>query len=543
MSGKNEQQESNWLKRAVVYQIYPRSFKDTNGDGIGDLEGIIEKLDYLNDGTKNSLGINAIWISPIYVSPMVDFGYDVADHCNIDPVFGDLKIFDRLIKEAHKRGIKVLMDFIPNHTSSEHPWFMESRLSLTNPKRNWFVWRSPKPDGSPPNNWLSKAGGSAWTYDEKTEQYYMHSFMPQQPDLNWRNKEVRNEMKKVMRFWLDRGVDGFRTDAINYLLESESFEDEPINPNYIPGKDSPYKKFLHIYSHGRQETLFTTDVFCEVLNEYKNKYMLSESFLGIDEMVDFYKICPGNLIIPFNFNLISLSWSATEYRKFVDEFEEALAGGYWPNYVVGNHDISRVASRIGEDRARLIAMLIFTLRGTPFIYYGDEIGMKDVPIEPEKALDPRGKTIPGLGFGRDPERAPMQWSKKKYAGFSSSKPWLPVMEDYKTYNVEEENKDSHSILNLYKCLIHSRSSSRALVVGSYRSLDIDSEDIFAYCREYEDEKFFILLNFSDKSQAVNAGAGKGEIVCSTHLNKTGKSVDLDIVPLKPYEGYVIKVKI
>ena len=540
---KEKQKKQNWLKSAVVYQIYPRSFKDSNGDGVGDLEGIIEKLDYLNDGTKESLGITAIWINPIYVSPMYDLGYDVSDHCGIDPLFGNLKTFDQLISEAHKRGIKIIMDFVPNHTSSEHPWFIESRSSRDNPKRDWYIWKNPKPDGSAPNNWVSKFGGSAWEFDEKTEQYYLHEFLPEQPELNWRNKEVRDAMSNVLRFWLDRGVDGFRTDSISYLLEDERFEDEPSNPNYIPGKDDPYESLLHVYSHGRLETVFTANIFCKVLGEYKDRIMLSESYLGIYKMMEFYKTCTNKTIIPFNFNLISLPWDAMEYKKFIDKFENELGDDYWPNYVMGNHDRSRIVSRLGKERARLVAILLLTLRGTPFIYYGEEIGMKDVQIDSEQVADTWEKRIPGLRLGRDPERTPMQWNGRLHAGFSESTPWLPVDTDSKTCNVEDEIKDPHSMLSLYRHLIHTRNNSSTLLSGSYKSIDIGVPDVFVYSREDENEQFLIVLNFGEESRVASIqGKGKGKIVCSTHLNKNGISVDLDMVPLKPHEGYVIRVE-
>ncbi|PIR87565.1 MAG: alpha-amylase, partial [Candidatus Harrisonbacteria bacterium CG10_big_fil_rev_8_21_14_0_10_45_28] len=296
MKNINKDINKNWSRRAVVYQIYPRSFKDTDGDGIGDLKGIIEKLDYLNYGTDGSLGITAIWLNPIYKSPMKDFGYDISDYRDIDPIFGDLGIFDRLVAEAHKRGIKIIMDFVPNHTSSEHPWFQESKRAKDNSKRDWYIWRDPKTDGSPPNNWLSIFGGSAWTRDEKTGQYYMHSFLPDQPDLNWRNKDVRDEMADVLRFWLKRGVDGFRTDAMYHLIKDDEFRDDPPNPNYDALRDEPYNAFLHVYSQGRPELTETANTLCNVLGEHSDDiYMVSEAYLGLPQMMEFYKACDNSL--------------------------------------------------------------------------------------------------------------------------------------------------------------------------------------------------------------------------------------------------------
>lgn len=535
-----KKQKLNWASRAVVYQIYPRSFKDSNGDGVGDLDGIIEKLDYLNDGTDKSLGINAIWLSPIYKPPMVDFGYDVSDFYDIDPIFGTLEIFGKFVFEAHRRGIKVLMDFVPNHTSSQHSWFLEFSSSRNNPKRDWYIWRDPKPDGSPPNNWLSVFGGSAWTFDEKTQQYYLHSFLAEQPDLNWRNQGVRDEMTRVMKFWLNRGVDGFRTDAIYYLIKDNEFRDDPINPNYIPGKDGPYNTLLHTYSQGRPEIFDTTNTLCEVLGKYENKFMVSEVYLGLPDMAKMYKACANKLHAPFNFNLMSIPWNADEFKKFIDAFEGSLTPDDVPNYVLGNHDKPRLASRLGRQQARVAAMLLLTLRGMPIIYYGDELGMEDVSIPAEKQKDPWGKLTPGFQLGRDPERTPMQWNSRPYAGFSDIEPWLPVAEDYKEYNVETESAAPHSTFNLYRKLIHLRKDSLAIQQGSYHSLDIDNNNIFGFVRESGKEKFLILLNFSNAHQTVRIPKnGKAKVICNTYLDiKRGKKVALENISLRPHEGYV-----
>lgn len=538
--------ENNWLKNAVVYQVYPRSFSDSNGDGIGDLQGVIDKLDYLNDGTENSLGVDAIWLSPVYVSPMKDFGYDVVDHCDIDPMFGDLATFDRLVTEVHRRGMKIIMDYIPNHTSSEHPWFVESRSSRTNPKRDWYIWRRPKSDarlpggqGSPPNNWVSRFGGSAWTFDPATGEYYFHNFLPEQPELNWRNRDVRDAMKRIMRFWLDRGVDGFRTDSTNYLLEMEGFEDEPPNPDYVPGKSNPYDALLHIYSHGRPETLIALNIFCQVLGEYVGRYMVSESYIDIPHMLRFYNVCPDDLVQPFNFNLIGLPWSAREYRKFVDELEATLRDRHWPNYVIGNHDLPRIVSRVGVERARLLAMLIFTLRGTTFVYYGDEIGMENVPIPDNEALDPRGWNVPGFGSGRDPARTPMQWDGGIFAGFSSGKPWLPVSDNKDWCNVATERDDEGSMFSLYRRLIHTRNSHTAFLAGAYRSVDGGSDEVFCYYRESDNGSMFVALNFSAVEQTITAPSGK--IICTTIPGSPQRKISDNTLVLRPYEGVIIEL--
>ncbi|MFQ5584075.1 MAG: alpha-amylase family glycosyl hydrolase [Calditrichia bacterium] len=537
----------NWAHKVVVYQIYPRSFRDTDNNGIGDLEGIIEKLDYLNDGTEDSLGVGAIWLSSIYKSPMIDFGYDVSDYYDIDPIFGDMKTFDKLIKEAHRRGIKVIMDFVPNHTSSQHPWFIESRSSKDNPKRNWYIWKDPVrqlADSSkiPPTNLLSFFGGPAWTYDKKTGQYYHHSFLPEQPDLNWRNPEVKNEMIKVLKFWMAKGVDGFRIDSIYHLVEDDEYRDDPPNPNYVPGKDDPYNELLHLYSQGRPETLSSLNSFCEVLDEYHGKFMVTESELNLPEMVKFYKTCANKPYAPFNFNLMSLPWDANAYKKFIDDFENSITPGSSPNYVMGNHDRPRLTSRLGRERARLAAMLLLTLRGIPFIYYGDELGIKDVKIPLDEIKDPWEKRVPGFNLGRDPERTPMQWNNEKYAGFSDVKPWLPIDIERKQHNVENESEDPQSVLNLYRQLIHYRNGSKALLEGKYNSVELGQKDIFAFTRT-DGEKILVILNFAANTKEVQVpGIKKGETVMSTYMDREpGNEVDLNNFLLRPNEGLLLKI--
>jgi len=535
MSNQHKE-ELNWSRSAVVYQIYPRSFKDSNNDGIGDLQGIIDKLDYLNDGTEKSLGIGAIWLSPIYKSPMIDFGYDISDYMDIDPIFGDLKTFDLLVKEAHKRNIKVIMDFVANHTSSKHPWFKESRLSKNNPKRNWYIWKDSKPDGSAPNNWLSVFGSSAWTLDKKTDQYYMHSFLPQQPDLNWRNIKVKTAMERVLEFWIHRGVDGFRSDATYHLIKDDQFRDNPPNPYHKGSKDS-YDSQLHIYSQGRPETLDTINTFCSILGLHKDKYMVSEAYIDVPEMSKLYKACSNNLHAPFNFNLISLPWDAKLVKNHIDDFEASLSKNDWPNYVLGNHDRPRMVTRVGEKRARLLAMLLFTLRGMPFVYYGDEIGMENEDIPADKQKDLVGNR---LEVNRDGERTPMQWDDSAYAGFSITEPWLPVGKKYKDVNVKKELSDSLSMLHLYRRLIHYRTHNHALLHGFYHSLDIGNRNVFAYLRELGNEKILVMLNFSKDEESVSFLYQKAKVICTTDGGKEDKLIDKKIT-LAPYQGYIMEV--
>ncbi len=539
---QSSSQKNNWSRTAVVYQIYPRSFKDSNNDGIGDLAGIIEKLDYLNDGTEKSLGVTAIWINPVFPSPMWDFGYDISNYCDIDPLFGDLQTFDRLVAEAHKRGIKIIMDFVANHTSEEHPWFVESRSSKNNPKRDWYIWRDPKPNGRAPNNWLSVFGGSAWKLDPTTGQYYMHSFLSCQPDLNWRNPEVRAAMSDVLKFWLARGVDGFRSDAAYFLIKDDQFRDDPINPEYIAGVDDPYESLVHTYSQGRPELLETTNHICNVLGEHgADAFLMSEAYLELPQMINLYGACSNDLQAPLNFNLMGLMWDAGIFKKFVDEFEAKLDPSDWPNYVLGNHDRSRLATRLGPDRARVAAMLIFTLRGMPFIYYGDELGMTDVAISAQSEKDPFGKNVPGLDVGRDPERTPMQWDNSYGAGFTKGQLWLPVAPDFATKNVAVESADTNSMLSFYKKMIHFRTKSQVLLHGVYTPVDSGNESIFAFIRELDGQKILVMLNFTNSKQRAKP-SHLGSIAISTHTNRVvGEEVQTKEFVMQPYEGVVIRV--
>ena len=357
--------EPLWWQTGVIYQIYPRSFQDSNGDGIGDLNGIAARLDDLV-----ALGVDAVWISPIYPSPMADFGYDVADYTGIDPRFGTLADFDRLLEAAHARGLKVLLDFVPNHTSSQHPWFLESRSSRENPKRDWYLWRDPAPDGGPPNNWISDFGGSAWEWDEATGQYYYHAFLKEQPDLNWRNPEVVEAMLAVLRFWFDRGVDGFRIDVLWHMVKHADFPDNPPNPAYTPAMGE-MNRVLQLHSTDQQEVHGIAAAMREVADQYPGRVLIGEIYLPVERLVDYYGRDRPEVHLPFNFQLIGAPWEARTLAKLIADYEAALPAGGWPNWVLGNHDRPRAATRFGPEQARVAAMLLLTLRGTPTIYYGD----------------------------------------------------------------------------------------------------------------------------------------------------------------------------
>jgi len=523
---------NNWGQR-IIYQIYPRSFKDSSGDGVGDLQGIIEKLNYLKD-----LGIDAIWLSPIYPSPMNDFGYDISDYKNIDPIFGDLKKFDELISKAHEIDIKVLMDFVPNHTSNEHSWFKQSRTNKDNSKRDWYIWLPPGKDGGAPNNWVSQFGGSAWELDKQTGQYYLHTFDVTQPDLNWRNPKVVEEMLGTLKFWLNKGVDGFRVDVAYLLFKDAQFRDEPPNPRYDPKRNMLYDSLIHIYTGGLPEALIMLKTFNDVLSEYDDRFMVCEIHTHKDEIIKLYKAVNHHGFAPFNFSFISIPWNASEHKRFLDEFDKLLGDSYYPTYVLGNHDQPRIASKIGSNAARSAALLQLTLRGTPFIYYGEELGMKNIEVPIEKIRDPLAINMKDHAYGRDPSRGPMQWNKKVFAGFSELEPWLPIEKDYTDKNVFSENKDPKSFLNLYKKILHYRKNLISIKYGKYLPVDLGNPEILAFIREFENEKTLILINFSESEQTVKILPGNWNLILSTYMDLPEKIIKKQI-HFRPSEGFIL----
>jgi alpha-glucosidase len=528
--------QPSWWQTGVIYQIYPRSFQDSNGDGVGDLRGIIRRLPYLAE-----LGIDAIWISPIFVSPMADFGYDIADYTEIDPLFGTLEDFDALAAAAHQLGLKVILDLVPNHTSDWHPWFLESRSSRDNPKRDWYIWRDPAPDGGPPNNWLSEFGGGGWEYDATTGQYYYHAFLAAQPDLNWRNPQVRAAMYDAMRFWLRRGVDGFRVDVIWHLIKDDQFRNNPPNQDFRAG-DPPIHAVIPLYTADRPEVQEVIAEMRGVVDEFSDRLLIGEIYLPVERLVAYYGRDLSGVHLPFNFALLSATWNARELAKLIDEYEAALPKGGWPNWVLGNHDKPRLATRIGLDQARVAAMLLLTLRGTPTIYYGEEIGMEQVPIAPEDVRDPFEMRVPGQGLGRDGCRTPMQWDDSPHASFSSSKPWLPLAENAVVENVAEQQADPHSIYHLYRRLIALRKSHPALLLGSYRPL-VASGDLLLYVRELAEVSIFVALNFGAEPAGVSfpPDAVSGTLLLSTRCDREREHVSGDIA-LRPHEGVIIELE-
>jgi glycosidase len=531
-------EQHEWWQSGVVYQIYPRSFKDTTGNGIGDLQGIIDKMDYLSE----TLGIDAIWVSPFYPSPMTDFGYDVSDYRDVDAMFGNLATFDRLVARAHEAGIKVIVDFVINHSSYQHPWFVESRSAREHPRRDWYVWRDAKADGSPPNNWLSVFGGSAWELDDRTGQYYLHSFLKQQPDLNWRNPAVKVAMFDNVRFWLDRNVDGLRIDAAHYIMKDPAERDNPPSVDRsLQGHKllGAYDSQLHVYDKGHADVHQMFRELRALLDEYESPRMaLGEIHIyDWNELATYYGENLDGLSMPTNFGLLKAPWTAAGVRGVVDGLEAAIPQGAWPNYVLGNHDDQRMATRLGEQGSRQAAVLLLTLRGSPTLYYGDELGMREVEIPPERQQDPWALTVPSRG--RDGCRTPMQWSPDLAAGFTAAnESWLPVGSEYTVRNVESQLPDPDSYLNLYRRLLSLRRSSAALRTGSYVPLDPVPPECFVFERSQGTERVLVAINFSAESLSVEPSEFAGRIAVSTQRVNEGNEVNGTLV-LRPHEAVVV----
>jgi alpha-glucosidase len=515
-----EKKESlDWWKSASFYHIYPLSFMDSNNDGFGDIQGIIMKLDYLS-----WLGIDAIWISPIYPSPLKDNGYDVKDFFGIDPVFGTMSDFEELLKQAHAKKIKLILDFVPNHTSEEHPWFIDARSSKSNSKRDWYLWADPNPNGGLPNNWDSLAGGSSWTFDRTTNQYFYHTFLKEQPDLNWRNNEVQRMFFEIMHFWLDKGVDGFRLDLIGFLIKDKLLRNNP--PNARKEKDSAlHHELAQTFSAHQPEVNEIIGKMRAVVDEYKNKVLLGELSLSIDELIHYHHDDRGGIHLPGNYLFILEEWKASILFEEICNYEASLTSESWPNWVLSNHDNTRIASRVGRDQARIAAFLMLTSRGTPIIYYGDEIGMQDMAVSKTKMQDLSE-------IGRDPQRTPMQWSMENNAGFTQGIPWLNVNSDYKTYNVEEEKKDPDSMLNLYRDLLQLRREIPTLIHGTFIPVGVQ-EDVFAFLRQDKETHltFLVVCNLGHKAtffQIPEFFSFSGTVLYGTNLSRKGESIGKEI---------------
>jgi alpha-glucosidase len=524
-----------WWQRGAIYQIYPRSFADSNGDGIGDLRGITERLDYLNDGTGRSMGVEAIWLSPFYPSPMVDFGYDINDHTGVDPIFGTLAEFDDLLEGAHARGIKVVVDWVPNHTSDRHPWFLESRSGRDNPKRDWYVWRDPSRGGDPPNNWRSafEAVGSAWSFDQASGQYYLHSFTPQQPDLNWDNPEVEEAMHEVLRFWLERGVDGFRMDVIHKIAK-----DPELGDNHGGSREEAEVRHDEDWPtiHDRLRRIRSA------VDRYQDRMLVGEVHIYDLGRIIEYISSGDQLHLAHNFTFLHLPWDAAAMRASVDDFEALSGGRAWPAWFLSNHDHSRMVTRyggggIGQARARVAAMLLYTLRGTPFIYQGEELGLPDAEIPPEAVVDVDG---------RDPERAPIPWEPPSEAGpaagFSTGEPWLPSVPGAERLNVRRQLDDPSSMLSLVRRLAWRRRRDPCLQHGDQRSLDV-GDGVFGYVRDLGRDRLVVLLNFTSEERPVRCDglSERAHLELSTEPDRERGTVTLAELRLDPNEGALLRV--
>ena len=533
-----------WWKTTVIYQCYPRSFKDSNSDGDGDLRGIMNKSDYFVD-----IGIKTVWLNPVFKSPQKDGGYDVSNYTEIDPMYGTMEDFKALLKELHSKEIHLLLDFVPNHTSDEHPWFVESRKSTSNSKRDWYIWAEGKGGGNPPNNWISVFGGSAWKYDNTTDQYYLHQFSEYQPDLNYRNPQVVGAMEDVLRFWLDLGVDGFRFDAVKFLLEDSELRDEEWNPDYI-GPDCTSNISSHLCYDSLVHNMTTdcngihnvTRSWRRLLNSYGgDRFMVGEIYDPVAEVMTYYGENGDEFNFPFNFHLVeNKNWTGTAVSDIISNWLDNMPKGAWPNWVLGNHDNSRIANRVGNYLAAAMNVLLLTLPGTPTTYYGEEIFMTDFNnISNGNVHDPFAN--------RDGERTPMQWNESPLAGFTdNAKPWLPIPLNSTTYNVQRESNDDKSMLTLYKKLVKMKSEYAALRHANYKPI-LATKDVLAFSRYHEssNDKFIVLMNFANSSQPVNLDFvtetfdfTSPSISLSSNLNRTG-SVDLKAIELEPGEALIL----
>jgi alpha-glucosidase len=518
---------SEWWKDGVIYQIYPRSFQDTTGNGIGDLKGITSRLGYLED-----LGIDAIWISPIFPSPMKDAGYDVSDYTGIDPTFGTLEDFEALVADAHARGMKVLLDFVPSHTSDQHPWFEEARASKDSPKRDWYVWRDPAPDGGPPTNWISEFAGPAWTLDEATGQYYLHVFLREQPSLNWHNRELREAMYDVMRTWFDRGVDGFRVDAVENMGPDPEAGDNPPNPDWVESM-GPARSHLGTNTKHQPVIFDIAREMRAVAEEYDPpRLLVGEAYGEIPQVMKYYGDALDAFQQPFNFLLIEAEWDAGNLVGLITEYEAALPEGAWPNWVLGNHDRARIASRVGPAQARNAMMLLLTIRGTPTIYQGDELGMENVAIPPDRVQDPWEKNVPGQGLGRDPVRTPIAWEDGPFGGFSTVDPWLP-MDLGPERVVARQIASEGSMLAFTRALLKLRREMPELRRGTLEDVRAEG-DVLRYARVLDGSRIEVLLNIGTEEAMLRP---EGALILST----SGDSA-LAEDPLAPGEGRIIRAK-
>jgi alpha-glucosidase len=528
-----------WWRDGVIYQIYPRSFADSNGDGIGDLPGITAHLDYLSQ-----LGVDALWLSPVNPSPDIDFGYDVSDYRDIDPKFGSLADFDDLVAQAHRRGIRIILDLVLNHTSDQHPWFQAARQSPDNSYRDFYLWRDPRPGGQPPNNWVSRFGGPGWELDPASGQMYFHMFYKEQPDLNWRNPQVRQAMLDVFRFWLERGVDGFRLDVFNAYYKDAQLAD---NPTRLIGLRA-FDRQEHTRDIDQPEMLPLLREIRTLLDSYPDRYVVGETFLDTPGKAARY-VGDDRLHAAFNFQMQACAWWAPFFNDAIHAWQHALPAEAWPTWVLNNHDAPRSSSRYhtGEDDSRLkaAAALLLTLRGTPFLYYGEEIGMRNIALSRDQIRDPIGRRYWPVYRGRDGCRAPMQWNDAPNGGFSVPQvtPWLPLHPDGKQRNVAAQEADPDSLLNFYKHLIALRKSSPALRGGLFAPITYGTRFLLAYLRQTEDEMVLVALNFSRRPQRLVLGRQlegvQWELLLSSQRREL-VGIHAGLLPLQPHEAILLR---
>lgn len=527
-----------WWRNGVIYQIYPRSFLDTNGDGIGDLKGCIEKLDYIA-----SLGVDGIWLSPFFTSPMDDFGYDISDHCAVDPIFGTLGDFDRFLNQAHRRRLKVIIDQVYSHTSEQHRWFHESRQDKNNSKANWYVWANPNEDGTPPNNWQSVFGGGAWEWDARRRQYYFHNFLKSQPDLNLHNHEVQDALLNVARFWLDRGVDGFRLDAINFAMHDPDLRDNPVNLNPETKRTRPIDFQIHRYSQSHPDIPKFLERLTAIASEYDTIFTVAE-IGGPDPLPEMRAFTDGKnrLKSAYGFNfLYSPDLTPALVKKASLEWRSQDG---WPSWAFSNHDSPRSVSRWsqGRDRdkfAKLSALILLTLRGTPIIYQGEELGLEQGIIKFDDLQDPEAiKNWPET-LGRDGSRTPIPWKKSDhYLGFSTTKPWLPIAEQHTDYTVDHQDNDHSSVLNTVRKIISVRKKSSALGQGSINFLP-SKDGLLVYVRSYEDEKILVVANLGDQTVTWEPPKTQlKEILFSVNLPSTNVSSKNELPPMGAYIAHL-----
>jgi alpha-glucosidase len=529
------QDHHDWWRRAVLYQVYPLSFQDTDADGRGDLPGLLARLDHLSE-----LGVDGVWLGPVFRSPMADFGYDIADFENVDAVFGTLADFDRLVAALHERGMRLVLDFVPNHTSDQHPWFVQSRSSRDDPKRDWYVWADPAADGGPPNGWLSRFGGSAWERDEATGQYYYHAFLKEQPDLNWRNPQVRAAIADALRFWMRRGVDGFRIDACAVLAEDRWLREDPPDPE--AGEDTPPPdRFKRVYTNYRPEVLSWLHELRRAADEFPGRVLLGEVDGAGKRVAHFYgKAGKPILHLPLNYRLLEAEWDPKALADAIEEYLPLVPAHGAANWLIGGHDKERIVDTLGLEQARVAAMLEFTLPGTVLLYQGDEIGMPGLHLPSEQARDPFERLVPDYGLNRDPERAPMQWSPGESAGFTRGTPWLPLAQEDGQRNVQRQRDDTRSMLALYRRLIALRNEDGVLAEGRYRT-QFCSDDVLAYERSDGKRRLLVLLNLGGTGRTVVlARHVRARLVLSTHLDRHDGTVDAE-VHLRGNEGLVLSL--